>query len=102
MNNKLGYKVEVMDRPAKDVLDGEVSAWIEGYAAALADVMSKVSGDSPCSKSYDPLKVEGEVLFSYAFDLKDGTRRHPVSDYGTIREICELMVKESMDWIKDD
>ena len=56
-------------------------AWIEGYAHALADIMSRMTGDSVCGKHYDPLLVEGLVMHSYIFDMLDGGRHHEMSGY---------------------
>lgn len=79
----------------------QVKGYLEGYAAALADVMYRMTGESSCGKSYDPMKVKDGFMFSYAFDMKDGGRKHPLSDYDTIGDIQETLISETLDWVKD-
>lgn len=71
--------------------------FLEGYARALTDLQYKLTGESFCSKSYDPMTIEGDDMLSYAFDLKDGSRRHPIDDYSSVEEVCELMLAEIME-----
>jgi hypothetical protein len=71
--------------------------FIEGYAAALQDLEYKITGDNSCSKSYDPMKCESEVMHSYAFNMKDGGRHHPVKDYENVREILDTLLDEATD-----
>lgn len=75
--------------------------FIEGYARGLADMMLSLCGDSPCAKSYDPMTIEGTTMHSYAFNMKDGGRHHPVSDYESVDEIFAVLLNEAVDWIKD-
>jgi hypothetical protein len=75
--------------------------YLKGYARALQDMMFKLTGDNTCSKSYDPIDFCDEKIHSYAFDLKDGGRHHPLKDYKDIDEICELMLKEAVDYCSD-
>lgn len=75
---------------------------IEAYARALADMMAALTGDSPCAKSYDPMTIEGLTMHSYAFNMKDGGRHHPVTDYETVDEIYSTLLAEAVDWIKQD
>jgi hypothetical protein len=72
------------------------AAYVEGYAAALQDVMQELTGSNTCDKSYDPLTVElqGTLMRSYAYDMKDGGREHPVSDYDSIEDICKTLSSE--------
>ena len=93
------YPYEVRD---KLELDFEARCFLEGYALACADIMRKLTSDTPCSKSYDPLTVEGNTLHSYAFDFKDGGRHHDATLYSNVGEIMEDMLKETVDWVKDD
>jgi hypothetical protein len=69
--------------------------FIEGYATALQDLEYKITGDNGCSKSYDPMKCESQVMHSYAFNMKDGGRHHPVKDYKDVREILETLLEEA-------
>jgi len=55
--------------------------YLKGYARALQDMMFKLTGDNTCGKSYDPIDFCDEKIHSYAFDLKDGGRHHPLKDY---------------------
>ena len=77
----------------------EEKEFIKGYATALQDIMYKLTGSNCNSKSYDPCEFyDDEKLHSYAFDLKDGGRHHPLSDYKDIDEIKDLMLKEAVEW----
>ena len=58
--------------------------FIKGYATALQHIMFKLTGDNTCGKNYDPCEFWDDQLHSYAFNLKDGGRHHPLSDYGSI------------------
>jgi len=99
------YPYEMLDTKAADLISDEhARGWIEGAAMALTKLMHRKTGDSPSSKTYDPMYVwveKGEIS-SYAFDLKDGGRHHPISDYEDLGEILEIMVMETLDWIDDD
>lgn len=75
--------------------------FIEGYAKALDDMMLAMTGDSPSAKSYDPMTIEGAVMHSYAFNMKDGGRHHPVTDYASVSEICGLLCDEAVDWVRN-
>lgn len=68
--------------------------YITGYATALQDIMLILTGENANSKSYDPCEIDNEYLHSYAYDLKDGGRHHPLSDYDNIEEIKKLMLNE--------
>jgi len=99
------YPYEMLDTKASDLLtDAHARGWIEGAAMALAQLMRRKTGDSPCGKSYDPMVIwveKGEIT-SYAFDLKDGGRHHPISDYDDLGELLGIMVTETMGWLEDD
>jgi len=77
-------------------------AYIKGYAMAIQDVMVVLTGENSCAKSYDPLQVDDVYLHSYAFNLKDGGRHHPLSDYKSIQEITDLMLDEGINWINNN
>jgi hypothetical protein len=66
--------------------------YIEGYAAALRDIMYELTGDDLCLKSYDPMTCEDTVMHSYAFDMKDGGRHHDVKDYEDVEEIKRILL----------
>ena len=81
----------------------ETALIIEGYALGLAHMMYRLDGDSPCSKAYDPMRIEHPHLaHSYAFDMKDGGRHHDLSDYRDIGEIMDVLLQEAIDWVKHD
>jgi hypothetical protein len=99
------YPYEYKDLPASSVMcRDDAKGFVEGYAMALADIMLRLTGDSPCDKSYDPMQVgrEGGKFHSYAFDMKDGGRHHPISDYKDIGEVCEVLLNESVEWVNED
>jgi len=75
---------------------------IEGYALALDHVIFKLTGESPSAKSYDPMRIEGNVMHSYAFNMKDGGRHHPVEDYQSVGEILDCLLSETIDYVKED
>jgi hypothetical protein len=53
---------------------------LEWYARKIVVIYMQITKDYVCSKSYDPLIIEGNIAHSYAFDLEDGGRRHPFRD----------------------
>jgi hypothetical protein len=79
------------------------AGFIEGYAMALEDVMGDLIGERFSAKSYDPMTVDlaTATMRSYAFNLKDGGRGHPLSDYESVDEICALMATETLDFIRE-
>lgn len=99
MKRSCRFPYEVRD---KTTLDFEGRCFLEGYALACADFMRRLSGDSPCDKSYDPLTIDGNTLHSYAFDFKDGGRHHDATLYENVGEIMEAMLDESIEWIRDE
>jgi len=68
--------------------------YIEGYAAALQDIMRELTGDDLCSKSYDPMTCEETVMHSYAFDMKGGGRHHNVKDFKNLEDIKKTLLWE--------
>lgn len=69
---------------------------IEGYARALADMLQVVAEEIG-GKSYDPMTVKGATMHSYCFDMKDGGRHHPISDYESVEEIFAYLLSEALD-----
>jgi hypothetical protein len=63
--------------------------------------MFRMTGDNGCAKSYDPIEFSDGMIHSYAFDMKDGGRNHPLKDYKDIEEIKEWMLKETEEWLRD-
>lgn len=74
-------------------------AYLKGYAKAIQDTMLMLTGENSCAKSYDPVQVDDTYIHSYAFNLKDGGRHHPISDYNSLEEITDLMLNEGVDWV---
>lgn len=72
------------------------AGFIEGYARALDAILLVLTGDSSSSKIYDPMTVDIEegIMHSYAFNLKDGGRHHPLKDYNSVEEITTLLLAE--------
>lgn len=73
---------------------------IEAYAEALDAMMRELTGESPSAKRYDPMTVEGGVMHSYAFNMKDGGRHHPVTDYASVDEIKSVLLQEAAEWVR--
>lgn len=78
--------------------------YVEGYAAALQDILRLLTGEDGCAKSYDPMTVSrcGRTLHSYAFDMLDGGRHHAVSDYAGIEDITATLLREVEATIRDE
>lgn len=74
--------------------------YLAGYAMAIQEMMYMLTGNNTCAKYYDPISFDENYIRSYAFDLKDGGRHHPLSDYSSVEEITNLMLKEGVQWIK--
>ena len=85
-------------RDLKDI-DTATALIIEGYALACTDIMYAMTKDSPCAKSYDPMRIEGMTAHSYASDLKDGGRHHDLTEYESVGEILKDLVKETLEWV---
>lgn len=84
-----------------DKLSKKEQEYLKGYAQALQDIMRRMTGDNTCAKIYDPIDFSEDEIHSYAFDMKDGGRHHPLSDYKDIDEIKECMAKEAEEWLRD-
>jgi hypothetical protein len=76
--------------------------YLRGYANALQDLMFKLTGDNTCSKSYDPIDFGDDAIHSYAFNFKNGGRRHPLKDFENIEEVKLLMLEEAHSWIDNE
>ena len=75
-------------------------AYLKGYAMAIQSIMAELTGENSCAKSYDPIQIDDDTIHSYAFDLKDGGRHHPLSDYNSLEEITDLMLEQGVQWCK--
>jgi hypothetical protein len=75
--------------------------FLKGYAEAIQDMLYKLTCENTCAKSYDPIDFDKTTIHSYAFNLKDGGRHHPLSDYESVQEVCNLMVTEAEEIIKE-
>lgn len=83
-------------------LNKNEESYIRGYATALQDIMFQLTGENTCGKSYDPVEFDSKELHSYAFNLKDGGRHHPLEDYNSVDEITTLMLGEATQYCKDN
>lgn len=98
---KKPYEYSVGEVRDDEHVTQETALILEGYAMALSDMMSRLSGDSPCGKSYDPMMIESsELAHSYAFDMKDGGRHHALNLYENLGEIMEVLLQEAVDWVE--
>ena len=88
-------------RNLKDI-NTATALMIEGYALACTDLMWKLTGDSPCSKTYDPMVIQGMTAHSYTFDMKDNGRHHDLTLYESVGEILEGILKETLEWLETD
>lgn len=68
---------------------------IEGYAQALTDIEFKLTGYNHCGKHYDPMTIVGENMMSYAFDMKNGGRKHPFVNYNSFDDILKTLLEET-------
>lgn len=82
-------------------LTGKEKEYLKGYAEALQSMMFKITGENTCGKRYDPIDFSDGVIHSYAFDMKDGGRHHPLKDYKNVDDICECMLNEAVNWCKE-
>lgn len=76
--------------------------YLRGYASALQDLMFKLTGDNTCSKRCDPIDFGEDAIHSYAFNFKNGGRRHPLKDFENIDEVKRLMLAEAYSWIDNE
>lgn len=76
--------------------------YIKGYAQALQDVLRELTGINGISKHYDPISFTDTDILSYAFNLKDGGRTHPLKDYADINELKKIMLNEVCEILKLD
>lgn len=98
MNSTLGR----FEHLAKAGIDERERGYVEGFAAALQAMTYAITGDCGCGKSYDPMVIEGDTMHSYAFDMKDGGRHHPIKGYSSAQEICAVLYQETLDGLNED
>lgn len=78
------------------------SAFIEGFAAACQTLRMVLTGDDDRhGKSYDPMTIKGDIMHSYVFNMKDGGRHHYMKDYASVREVCGVLLTETVEWIRE-
>jgi hypothetical protein len=51
--------------------------------------------DGHC-KSYDPLMIEGNIAYSYVFDLEDGGRQHSFDSYEHLEKMLTAEILASI------
>jgi len=83
----------------KLILNEYDRGYLTGYAEALQKIMLVLTGSNTCDKSYDPCIIDNTYIHSYAFNLKDGGRHHPISDYESVEEIATYMATEAKEFI---
>jgi len=86
---------------AVEKLSKKEQEYLKGYAQALQDIMWRMTGENTCAKSYDPVGFSDDKIHSYAFDMKDGGRHHPLIDYKDIEDIKECMAQEAEEWLRN-
>src|SRR4051794_13961263 len=86
-----------------DMRSDRGAGFIEGYAAACEDIRRELTGEGGSGKSYDPMRVclDRDDMDSYAFDMKDGGRHHPLSDYSDLQEVADVLLRETLAWIHE-
>lgn len=78
--------------------DDEKAFVLEYLARQLDHIIYKVTGEGLSSKLYDPLMIDGNVAYSYAFNFSDGGRRHQIKN---LLEIEHYLIKETIDILKE-
>ena len=73
--------------------------FIEGYAKALWDLSLAFDWIDVHRKSYDPMTIEDGTMHSYVFNMKDGGRHHPISQYKDKDEVCNILLEEAITWV---
>ena len=84
-----------MEKPSKNQ-----QYYLRGYAQALQDVLKFFTGDNGIAKHYDPIDFDDTYIHSYAFNLRDGGRHHPLTDYEDIYDLTSVMLNEVCEDIK--
>ena len=76
---------------------------IEGYAAALQDIQARLTGGNWCAKRYDPATVEIDEgrIASYAYQLLNGSRIHPLSAFESMEQVTGLMLDEVFEEVRE-
>lgn len=72
--------------------------FIEGYAAALWHLILAFDWMEGHCKTYDPMTIDGDTMHSHVFDMKNGGRHHPISDYKDKEEVCNVLLEEAITW----
>lgn len=93
----MDFTTNNMERLTKNEQD-----YLRGYANALQDLMFELTGDNTCSKSYDPIDFGDDAIHSYAFNFKNGGRRHPLEDFENVDDVKRLMLAEAHSWIDNE
>jgi hypothetical protein len=83
-------------------LTNREEGFLEGFAKACEQICYALTGDFGSAKSYDPLTVDGTIMHSYAFNLKDGSRHHSVKEYDSVEEIWRLMLEETLEQVNQN
>ena len=69
---------------------------------ALQRTMYELTGDNTCSKSYDPISFGDGLHSIIRFHLKNGGRRHELSEFANSGEIETLMLNQACEWIRNE
>jgi hypothetical protein len=79
------------------------AGFIEGFASACASLSRALCGEPDSGKSYDPMTVDLRkgTMFSYVFDMKDGSRQHPLADYQGLQEVADCLLRETIATLQD-
>lgn len=96
------YHHNVSEVRTLEDIDTATALVIEGYALACADMINAATGESPCCKSYDPMIINGREAYSYAFELRDGGRRHDLNLFKNVGEIMDCLLEETASQIVAD
>lgn len=93
-----------VNAPGLTAISERQAGFIEGYAEALDRVLYSMTGEGFSAKSYDPATVDlrKATIYSYAFNLKNGSRQHPLADFECMEEILSLMATEALDYLRDE
>lgn len=72
---------------------------VEAYAHACYDILKGLDIKDGHCKMYDPMTIEGDVVHSYVFDLRDGGRHH---NYDNLWELKDDILAETLSGIKEE
>jgi hypothetical protein len=85
--------------------DHTTKKYLEGFAAGVASLIEAMRPEYMSHrKTYDPLTVDLEYqeFKSYLFDMKSGSRSHPFSEYTSVRDVMQVILKEATDRINNE